>query len=98
MIRSVVLVLFVFGIVFPAVAADFEGSSDHPILTRYPGSEIKWHDVQAFVPYAVAEGPVVGFTGIQEWEEIQGRTTRVYYELEGDKTHLEVFLNWYNFS
>lgn len=94
MIRAVILFLLSLSALLPAVAADFDGSQDHPILTRYPGSEIKWYDVQAFVPYSVAHGPIVGFTGIEDWEEIQGRATRIYYELEGEKTHTEVFLNY----
>ncbi len=69
--RAVILLLLQVCLQAPSIAADYEGSADHPILTRYPGSEIKWYDVQAFVSYAVAHGPIVGFTGIEEWEEIQ---------------------------
>ena len=94
MIRAVILLLLAMGIQDPSIGADFEGSRDHPVLTRYPGSEIKWYDVQAFEHYAVALGPIVGLTGIEEWEEIEGPTTRIYYELEGEKTHTEVFLNY----
>ncbi len=83
-----------FGFILNAAAEDVAGSDDHPVLTRYPGSEIKWYDVQAYVPYAVATGPVAGYQGIDDWEEISGRTTRIYYETAGQKTHLDVFLNY----
>ncbi len=75
-------------------AADIEGSQDHPVVSRYPGSEIRWYDVQAFAPYFIATGPVTGYQKIDDWEETQGRLTRIYYELSGDKTHTEVFANY----
>ena len=78
----------------PAVAEDVPGSKDHPVVSRYPGSEIRWYDVQAFEPYAIATGPVTGYREISEWTETQGRTTRIYYELQGSKTHTEVFANY----
>jgi len=80
---------------FSAVhAADVSGAKDHPAVSRYPGSEIKWHDAQAFTPYYIATGPVTGYRQIEKWVETQGRLTRIYYELEGDKTHTEVFANY----
>ncbi|MEM7351228.1 MAG: OmpA family protein [Acidobacteriota bacterium] len=78
----------------PLLAADVPGSKDHPVLTRYPASEIRWYDVQAFEPYAIATGPVTGYRKIDRWTETQGRTTRIYYELQGTKTHTEVFANY----
>lgn len=75
-------------------AADIDNSQDHPVVSRYPGSEIVWHDVQAFAPYYIATGPVTGYQRIDDWEETQGRLTRIYYELAGQKTHTEVFENY----
>jgi len=94
MIRAIILFLLSINLFLPAASEDFAGSKDHPILTRYPGSEIKWYDVQAFVPYSVATGPIVSYAEIEDWEDIRGQTTRIYYELEGEKTHTEVFLNY----
>lgn len=74
--------------------ADVGNSEDHPAVSRYPGSEIKWYDVQAFAPYYIATGPVVGYQKIDDWDETQGRLTRIYYELVGQKTHTEVFANY----
>ena len=75
-------------------AADVPGSKDHPVLSRFPGSEIRWFDVQAHESYAIATGPVTGYRHIDDWIETRGRTTRIYYELEGSKTHSEVFANY----
>lgn len=77
-----------------ALAQDVSGSKDHPAVTRYPGSEIRWYDEQAFEPYAIATGPVTGYRQIDDWIDVEGRTTRIYYELEGAKTHTEVYANY----
>ncbi|PKP78807.1 MAG: hypothetical protein CVT81_02080 [Alphaproteobacteria bacterium HGW-Alphaproteobacteria-3] len=73
---------------------DTAGAQDHPAVSRYPGSLIKWHDTQAFNPYAIATGPITGYRQIDEWTEAEGRLTRIYYELEGEKTHTEVYANY----
>ncbi len=78
----------------PVLAADIAGSQDHPILTRFPGSEIKWYDVQAFQPYHIPTGPVIGYGSIEDWVDTQGQVTRIYYELEGTKTQTEVYANY----
>lgn len=77
-----------------AVADDVAGSEDHPILTRYPGSTIQWHDIQNFSPYKIATGPVTGYRKIDDWVETQGRLTRIYYVLDGERTHGEVYENY----
>ncbi len=78
----------------PSTAADVAGSADHPVVSRYPGSQIRWYDVEAFARYAIATGPVTGYRAIDQWTETQGRTTRIYYELAGQKTHAEVHANY----
>ncbi len=78
----------------PALAEDVAGSQDHPILTRFPGSEIKWYDVQAFSPYHIATGPVTGYNALDDWTDTQGQLTRIYYEMEGTKTQTEVYANY----
>ncbi|MBI4002474.1 MAG: hypothetical protein HY348_11910, partial [Nitrospira defluvii] len=79
---------------FPAHAQDVAGATDHPMLTRYPGSIIKWHDVQTFMPYKIAVGKVGGYRKIDEWVETKGKVTRLYYELVGERTHADVYVNY----
>ncbi|MDX1580847.1 MAG: OmpA family protein [Alphaproteobacteria bacterium] len=93
-ILNAMLAAFVLVAVGPAVAQDIAGAEDHPVISRYPGSVIKWYDRQAFQPYAIATGPVTGYRHIDDWVETEGRTTRIYYELEGENTHTEVFANY----
>ena len=73
---------------------DVAGSADHPAVTRYPGAVIKWHTVENYLPYKVAVGPVTGYRQIGDWIETEGRLTRIYYEVAGQKTHAEIFANY----
>ncbi len=77
-----------------APAPDFAGSKDHPVLTRYPGSVIRWYDVQKFMPYKIATGPVTGYRAIGNWLDTQGQVTRIYYDLIGTRTHADVYANY----
>jgi len=75
-------------------AQDVENSSDHPLLTRYPGSKIVYYEEQQFKPFKIAVGPVTGYRTIGEWLETEGKQTRIYYELEGETTVTEVYRNY----
>jgi outer membrane protein OmpA-like peptidoglycan-associated protein len=79
----------------PAFAQkDFEGSSDHPLITRYPGAYIGWYDQQAFETYKIALGPVTGYRHIDDWMEVEGKLTRIYYVVKGSNTITEIFRNY----
>ena len=77
-----------------ALAADIKGAADHPALTRYPGSTIKWQTVRNFATYKVPLGPVTGYRQIGKWEEIEGRVTRTLYTLDAARSHGEVYANY----
>lgn len=78
----------------PGWAQDVPDSKDHPVITRYPGSIIKWYKVENYIPFKIAAGPVTGYRTISEWIETEGRATRLYYELPGERTHSEVYKNF----
>ncbi len=79
---------------FAAVAEDAPGTEDHPLITRYPESEITWQDVQEFQAYKIAVGPVTGYKAIDEWVETAGKITRTNYGLDGIRSYYEVFANY----
>lgn len=80
----------------PAAAADLEGAEDHPLITRYPGSEIAWYQMDNHRPYKLAVGPVTGYRAIGDWIETEGRVTRIYYVLDDSgRTEHEVYLNYH---
>lgn len=77
-----------------ADAADIDGAADHPMVSRYPGQEIRWYTVENFRPYKVPVGPVTGYRTIGDRIETQGRVTRIFYAYEGERTHDEIWLNY----
>jgi outer membrane protein OmpA-like peptidoglycan-associated protein len=87
---------FVLLLVPPSSAdpGDAAGADDHPAVSRYPGSVIKWQAVDNHLPYRIATGPVTGYRAIAEWTDTAGRVTRTYYEIEAGRTHAEVHANF----
>ena len=89
------LLLFI-GIFFSATfAQDIAGSRDHPIISRYPKSVIRWYTVDNYRPYRVPIGPVTGYRSIDETIDTEGRVTRIYYTLDGSaRSDIEVYKNY----
>jgi outer membrane protein OmpA-like peptidoglycan-associated protein len=85
--------LFLFPLSF-AVAQDIEGSKDHPLITRYPGSTIGYYEEQQFMPYHIATGPQTGYNHIDKWIDVEGKFTRIYYVVKGQTTLTEVYGNY----
>ena len=77
-----------------AAPGDIAGAADHPAVSRYPGTVIKWQAIDNHLPYRIAVGPVTGYRAISDWVDTAGRVTRTYYELSGERTHAEVYLNY----
>lgn len=78
-----------------ASAQDVAGSTDHPIITRYPGSVLRWYATENHLAYRVPVGPVTGYRQIAKTLEIEGRVTRLYYTLDGTtRTDDEVYRNY----
>ena len=90
------LILIMPGVVAGAKAADttdIAGSSDHPMLSRFPGTNIvayenRYHDV-AWLP-----GAPSGNKGFTEGEWIKGRLTWLIYQSPADRSTLEIYRNY----
>jgi outer membrane protein OmpA-like peptidoglycan-associated protein len=80
----------------PAAAQDVAGSSDHPLVPRYPGSSICVYDVEEFGRYRLVVGPekVEPPKASMVTESLEGRVTRITYGLRGERSSLEVFRNY----
>lgn len=72
------------------------GAEDHKLISRYPGSLLLGYDVQEYDKYKIATGPVTGYRHIDDWLEVEGKVTRIYYALKSDRSVTEVFLNYKN--
>lgn len=90
------LIVAIFGFLgaASALAQDATGCTDHPAITRYPGSVLAWCKIENYMPYEIPVGPVTGYRAIDEWVETEGRVTRNFYSLVGERTHSEVYKNF----
>lgn len=90
--RNVLFILLSFLTFSGAFAQDIEGSSDHPLLPRYEGSEIVRYETLAYEEYELwgvtpDEQPGIAFT-------IEGQLTRITYMAPPERSVLEVFRNY----
>lgn len=76
-------------------ADDIDGVTEHALITRYPGQDIRWQHIENYMPYRVPTGPVVGYGEIDDWIDTQGRVTRTFYKYEAtDRTFSEIYKNY----
>lgn len=80
-----------------AQSGDIEGSEDHPLLTRYPGSIITDYSTERFFSYDLATGPITGYRTIGERQTVAGQLYRIYYEIPSSPEEVsaeEVYLDY----
>ncbi|TWT01686.1 OmpA family protein [Reyranella sp. CPCC 100927] len=79
---------------------DVPGSSDHPLIPRYKGSEIRRHSVDAFDSYTLATGRILkrDKAPVSQVAEksvaLEGKVTNLIYRAPVDRSSLEVFRNY----
>lgn len=94
--KKLIIIFFIL-IVTPLLLqaqSDIKGSKDHPIISRYPGSYIVYFDEQDYYLYSIATGPVTGYKKIDKWLDVEGKFTRIYYELDDNTTITQIFTNY----
>jgi outer membrane protein OmpA-like peptidoglycan-associated protein len=95
--RTVFWAGLMIGLSAPFTAAqdqDVEGSSDHPLISRYPGSYIAKYLTKEFDEFALPLGPVNVENTITKNQPLEGKITRIVYVAPAGRTVLEVFRNY----
>ncbi len=78
-------------------AADRAGSKDHPMISRYEGSEIIRYNQQAFDSYQLLTGKVTKSGKAKNPEVIknlEGKVTEITYKAPADRSTLEILRNY----
>jgi len=76
-----------------AQGSDAEGSKDHPLISRYPGSVINEYGQKDFEEFELPLSKVAdGRYG--KTQHLEGKLTEIYYVLPEGKSALEVFRNY----
>jgi len=73
---------------------DKSGCEDHAVITRYPGAIIEYCDIKNYSTLKIPTGPEVGYRKIEQWIEVSGKQTRLYYSIKGDIIVNEVYQNY----
>jgi outer membrane protein OmpA-like peptidoglycan-associated protein len=73
---------------------DVEGSKDHPLISRYPGSYIAKYLSKEFDEFNLPLGPVDEENTITKSQHLEGKITRIVYVAPAGRTVLEVFRNY----
>lgn len=94
--RSVLMaMLSASALLVSAQAEDIAGIQEHGLVSRYPGQEIRWQQIENYMAFRVPTGPVSGYRQIGEWIDTQGRVTRTFYRYEGtERSYSEFYLNY----
>jgi len=83
-----------------AWAADVAGSRDHPVVSRYAGSQIIRYKDVAFDEYALFVRRATAYGGkpknLDATQPLEGRITQITYVAPEKRTTLEVFRNYEN--
>ena len=90
------VVLSLFTNVGTSLAADVKGSQDHPVISRFPGSEIVGYFHRDFEQVQLPRGPGISYnTGnFDTADTVEGELTRIVYLSPTGKGPLEVFRNY----
>jgi len=99
-INGLAIILMLSGIsaTSATLAADAKGSKDHPLVSRYKGSEIIFYKTEAFNEYGLFINDISTNKGIEgqpdsvEW--LEGRVTRLLYLNPPERSTLEIFRNY----
>lgn len=97
--KNIFFILVLIGFTLPSslMGQDAENCTDHPLISRFPASQIVWCNAEDFSEYHIATGTVTGYMYIDEWVDLEGKLYRYNYELQ-NTTHTmnEVYQNYRN--
>ena len=77
---------------------DIEGSMDHPIISRYPGSYIYYYDQKEFDEFEILLGPIKTPSDkdikLAKKQKFEGKVTKIQYQVPKNRSASEVFKNY----
>lgn len=76
-----------------AAAGDVKGSKDHPLMSRYDGAQIVKYSQEKFDEYTLLLGKPKGREP-GEHQALEGAVTKIRYEIDKERTTLEVYKNY----
>jgi len=78
--------------------SQFENIQDHPILSRYKGSEVLHHEVKEYGEYYILLSPLKGSSDKDienvKYKKLEGKITKFLYKSPKDRSAFEIFKNY----
>ncbi|MEZ4830245.1 MAG: DUF4892 domain-containing protein [Bacteroidia bacterium] len=90
--RYIAFILILICTAIRSFAQDKPGSKDHPIISRYPGSEIRHYYFREYDEIKFVKTNPQGTPG--EWLELAGKHTAIVYAGPTGRSPLEVMKNY----
>lgn len=87
------IMLFTLAMAGAVSAADVKGSQDHPLVSRYEGARIIKYTREKFDEYTLLLG-MAKARKPGEHQTVEGAVTAIRYEINKERTTLEVFRNY----
>jgi OOP family OmpA-OmpF porin len=91
---SFIVLFFATGVLAAAPRKDAGGSSDHPLLTRFPGAVITNYRQAAYDEYELPLGKHLGTQGFSRSQKVTGKYTNTAYTVPEGHSVIEVFENY----
>ncbi len=73
---------------------DAEGSKDHPLISRYPGSHISGYDQKEFDEIELPLSRAKDWDTMGKMQRLEGKVTKIFYVFPEGRSALEVFRNY----
>lgn len=75
---------------------DVPNSTDHPLVTRYPGSVIRDYSFGEYDQYKLRNAPKTtgAFDEIVKFEALEGKITRIVYQHPKERSVIEIYKNY----
>jgi len=77
-----------------AFPQDVEGSRDHPLISRYPGSIISGYDVKEFNEYVLPLGKLDKDGKLTKSQKLEGKVYQIKYAAPEGRSLLEIYRNY----
>ncbi len=94
MIFCMLMLLWAAAFSSAAYGADVAGSEDHPLISRFPGSTIVYHEQVDFDEYVLPLGGLDDERNLSESRRVAGQITRIQYRAPEDRSTYEVYHNY----
>src|SRR5579884_2771668 len=69
---------------------------DHPLVSRFEGSQVLEHKVAEFDEFTVALGPIISSDKYVKMQQVEGRVTKFKYDVPKNHSPLEILRTYQN--